>query len=120
MRRALVALAALILIAGCAGGAQTPAEKQQAQKDPEPKSCSDYLSGQEVWADETNGKLSRADKKNMDSDGDGELCAEKNVKWKDPRTHVKGMPPFEVAFVADGNVQGLKTGDVTIDVSEID
>jgi hypothetical protein len=32
---------------------------------------------------------------------------------------VEGLPPFEVAFVVDGNVPGLKTGEITIDISGV-
>ena len=39
---------------------------------------------------------------------------------KDARTKVEGLPPFEVAFVSDGDVPGLEgeTGEVTIDISQ--
>jgi hypothetical protein len=91
-----------------------------AAPQPEPKKCSDYASGQEVLSDELNAKLTRADKKSLDKDGDGLLAEAPGVKWKDTRTHVEGLPAFEVAFFSEGSIKGLKTADITVDVSRVE
>lgn len=124
--RVLLVLATFAVLYGC-GQASSPVEKQEKQggveqAKPEPvaaKECSDFASGQEAFVFEQSGKATEADKKNLDPDGDGIFCNHKGVQWKDTRTQVEGLPPFEVAFVVDGNVPGLKTGEITIDISSV-
>ena len=124
-----IAMAILVMVfaslAGC--GPQTPAEKKIEQGDgpnvevgvPKPKECSDYANGQEVLADELGGKLTKADEKSLDPNNDGKLCNEPGTEWKDTRTKVEGLPPFEVPFVSDGDIPGLKSGEITVDISEV-
>ena len=120
-------LASLGLLMGC-GAPSSPLERQEQRNEPvaappvaEPpvvKKCSDYASGQEVLADEQADKLTPEDKESLDPNGDGRLCNEPGTQWKDTRTHVEGLPPFEVAFVADGDFpQGVKGGTITVDIS---
>jgi hypothetical protein len=120
-----VGMATLVGLTACGG--QTPAEKKIDQpNEPKveaerPKACSDYASGQEIFIDEEAGKLTKADKKSLDKDGNGYYCDEPGTKWKDTRTKVAGLPPFDVPFTSgSGTVNGVKATEMTIDISEVD
>ena len=72
---------------------QQPKREQQAGTEPEPKQCSDYVSGQEVFVDEPAGELTKADKRSLDKEGNGFSCDEPGTQWKDTRTHAQGRLP---------------------------
>jgi len=111
-----------ILVMGCSqttalnGGAGAQQE-MEAVGDASPKQCSNFASGQEIFIAEQNGDLTTADKKSLDPNGDGYLCNEPGTQFKDTRTKVGGLTPFEVGFVVPGKVPDVKDGLVTVDVT---
>ena len=127
----VASLAFALASCGAPGVPGDRADKQAPQSAPEPPEhpvirkprvvvkCSDFVSGQEIFVAKQQGELTKSDKKSLDKDGDGYYCNEPGVKFKDTRTHAEGLPPFEVAFVADGNVEGIRSGEVVIDVSGV-
>jgi hypothetical protein len=100
-------------------GAEGIAKQEEARLQPEVKKCSDFVSRQDIFIAEQNGELSAADKKSLDANGNGFYCDEPSAKFKDTRVHKEGLMPYEVAFVSDGSVPGLHTGEVTIDVTTV-
>jgi hypothetical protein len=111
-------LSACLFLSACNQGDPPRPEGAQGRPQEEELTCKDFTSPQEIFAAEQEGKLTEAEVKAMDKDGNRVPCDEKGGRLKDTTIHIEGLASFEIVGVADyqGVEGGIRAGSLTIDV----
>jgi hypothetical protein len=93
------------------------AENPLSAPKPEPKQCSDYYSPQQIFALEAQGKLTEADIKSLDPDGNAIYCDEPQNKLK-PENAASNpqVPPYQL-LESPADIPGVKGVNLTVDTA---